>query len=542
MLRNCTRLMILSAILISCNANKTSFPAFLSKDSLPSQMITVDNSRDTSIVTANGAIIKIEKGSFSANDVKLEVKEAYSVEQMILAGLVTESDGKPLSSGGMIYVNSVDKNVSINKPLNISIPTNYYDNKMQLYKGEEKDGKINWVDPQPLPTEDSLPPYLEAGKTLFRQNCASCHSLNRDLTGPSLSATEGRGPWGDRKKLFEWTRNPARFMARDCYTQRLKQKFGAMMTGFPQLDDQSLNSLYDYIKNEDYQRGIVYSDNANGSCVDSCRRYDSLYAVVNNLETAMNRKRDSLKNNNGNRITVDRSFSDKAENRVDYDTLETVDTVNYIAEVEDTVDYVPKVSPITYQPVYYNFEIKTFDWYNIDHVIVPVEDQVELKVEMKGDHKDSMSLFIIEPAYRIFAEGGPLKGEQNVFGFYTEDGKISLATGTQVIVFAVGESDGQIFFDFRKFRSTEKQRITLEPKPVSKREFNRAVKKFHLEAAPIEVKDSKNSKEIEKTDKEMNPQLKKALDLLELYRPKNCDCNCRAPSDTTQIIERPALR
>src|SRR5215218_6765891 len=141
MLRYCICALLVCHFIFSCNSNKVSYSKFLNKDSLPSQFITVDNNRDTSIRTANGAIIKITKGSFSTNNVKLEVKEAYSIEQMILAGLTTESNGKPLSSGGMIYINSVDKNVEIKKPLNISIPTNYFDNRMQLYKGELKDGK-----------------------------------------------------------------------------------------------------------------------------------------------------------------------------------------------------------------------------------------------------------------------------------------------------------------------------------------------------------------------------------------------------------------
>jgi hypothetical protein len=61
---------------------------------------------------------------------------------------------------------------------------------------------------------------------------------------------------------------------------------------------------------------------------------------------------------------------------------------------------------------------------------------------------------------------------------------------------------------------------------VSKKEFNRAVKKFKLDNASIEIKDSKNADEIRKADKE----IKSNQGLLELYRPKNCNCDCGADS------------
>ena len=56
------------------------------------------------------------------------------------------------------------------------------------------------------------------GAAIFQQNCASCHALNKDLTGPKLAGVEGRGPWSDRKKLYAWIHNPAKFMQTDPYT------------------------------------------------------------------------------------------------------------------------------------------------------------------------------------------------------------------------------------------------------------------------------------------------------------------------------------
>ena len=39
------------------------------------------------------------------------------------------------------------------------------------------------------------------GKQLFQQNCQTCHSLDKTLTGPALRGFTSRGPWGD-KEIF----------------------------------------------------------------------------------------------------------------------------------------------------------------------------------------------------------------------------------------------------------------------------------------------------------------------------------------------------
>ncbi|WP_153797619.1 c-type cytochrome [Foetidibacter luteolus] len=87
------------------------------------------------------------------------------------------------------------------------------------------------------------------GKAIFSANCASCHALNRDLTGPALAGVEDRGPWGDRKKLYAWIHNPTGFMATDAYTADLKKKFNNnVMTPFPQLSEKEIDAILDYIK------------------------------------------------------------------------------------------------------------------------------------------------------------------------------------------------------------------------------------------------------------------------------------------------------
>jgi len=62
---------------------------------------------------------------------------------------------------------------------------------MQLYKGNEENGKINW---QPPTIEKSTTEFTDFGKFLFTQNCTSCHVIDKKLTGPSLA-------WMDKGRL-----------------------------------------------------------------------------------------------------------------------------------------------------------------------------------------------------------------------------------------------------------------------------------------------------------------------------------------------------
>lgn len=85
------------------------------------------------------------------------------------------------------------------------------------------------------------------GKSLFQVNCASCHSLFKDMTGPGLLGFEDRGSWSDRSKLYEWIKNPGAFMKKNKYTRELKTKYGSVMTAFPDLTENEIDAIVEYI-------------------------------------------------------------------------------------------------------------------------------------------------------------------------------------------------------------------------------------------------------------------------------------------------------
>ncbi|NCT93257.1 MAG: c-type cytochrome [Chitinophagaceae bacterium] len=85
------------------------------------------------------------------------------------------------------------------------------------------------------------------GKTLFNTNCASCHQVHKNSTGPALAGVEDR--WPDKAKLHAWIRNSAAFLktgdkyANDLYNQYNK----TAMNLFPNLKDEEIDAIIKYI-------------------------------------------------------------------------------------------------------------------------------------------------------------------------------------------------------------------------------------------------------------------------------------------------------
>ena len=83
------------------------------------------------------------------------------------------------------------------------------------------------------------------GKQLFNQNCAACHSLTKNMTGPPLA---GVGDKYERDWLYRWIRNSmAMVRSGDEHAVRIYNEYNqAMMTPFPTLSDQDIDDILAY--------------------------------------------------------------------------------------------------------------------------------------------------------------------------------------------------------------------------------------------------------------------------------------------------------
>ncbi|MEO7310845.1 MAG: c-type cytochrome [Chitinophagaceae bacterium] len=90
-------------------------------------------------------------------------------------------------------------------------------------------------------------PALEHGKEIFFGRCASCHMVNKELTGPALKGAEDR--WPDKQKMYAFIRNSDSVIQTDKYARELWLQYNqTSMNKHSDLTDEDIRAIIDYIK------------------------------------------------------------------------------------------------------------------------------------------------------------------------------------------------------------------------------------------------------------------------------------------------------
>ena len=94
-----------------------------------------------------------------------------------------------------------------------------------------------------------------AGKALFNTNCASCHKLDKKMTGPALRNVETRlaeDEGLDREWLYKWIRNSsAMIKSGDAYAVKIYEEYNkSAMTAYPQLTNSDIDNILAYTAQE----------------------------------------------------------------------------------------------------------------------------------------------------------------------------------------------------------------------------------------------------------------------------------------------------
>lgn len=498
----------------------------VSRDQLPSQQFTINTSKDTTLLTNNGALLNITAGSIQSENgtAVLEIKEAYSMLQMIQAGLVTESNGQPLSSGGMIYISGVaGQKLTITRAIRVAIPTNSLTNGMQLFKGDTSGGTINWTEPTPL-ANNSVLDDINKGRILFRQNCASCHAIGKDLVGPDLAHFPKRMP-GERY-AYLWYHDFARRVLADStsdisycdpYFNNLRSRYGMVGPSFPNLKNEDWNSIYRYIQSYSDSLSLPLPSHAwLKDCADSCDLYKRTVQDLQIQKEEVATKKTALLNNN-------------PEMRTEKNVMDTTrgSVTNSNPRISAPVNFDKLVSPNNYQSQYYQFTIESFGWFNVDILLkdVPGLEPSELFVRIRGQYVKRVNIYLIIPSMKVNAEGGPTERSENEYAFADKNGSISLPQGAKAYILALSEEEGSLAFHLETFTTGKQQSFSFELKASTKEEFNKALEIFAQQDLNIKVKDVENAQEIRKADTSLqiiNQKLKDA----EQLKPKRCNCDC----------------
>lgn len=509
-------LAILIGIVCGCNESKHRKSNLLNISILPTQSFKIDTNQDTTLTTQNGAIIRIPKGALSTSggpEVTIEIKEAYTIEQMLQAGLYTQSNGRPLSSGGMIYLNvSGTEPVIITNTISVSIPTPFIDDAMQLFKGEmNEDSTINWVEPEPMP-QSAFSLGIDSGKNLYNSlTCNACHMIGKDMTGPDLAHIVKRSPEyelrdtiNEHNLLYDFTINNQQVLAsgNPYYTCLYNRWNKTPMNMYTKLTYAQLKLLYDYIENESERRNLPIPKTISLACLDSCVLYNQ---VVSRLTSEKDR------------------LSQQKVRMVKEEIENNITRANPGASYNEENGILPlKVNPIRKKSLYYQFTLKGFGWYNIDFFLGDQYGSVmsELRVKIDPKYSDNTELYLVLPHFRNLSPGGLLEGEKDVYGFYLIDGTIPLPQDAQAYVIGIGEEKDQILYAIHSFKTQKKVEIDLKFNTITLASFNNKMRQLNFDSLSIQSAMKEAGIAIKKIEKE----LKNA----ESLKPQNCDCDCLA--------------
>ncbi|HWB94995.1 MAG TPA: cytochrome c [Puia sp.] len=267
---------VLMVAFFSCNGPDSDGPS--GGELLTTTSYTIDPAKDTVLKTPGGALLKIGAGTFDAGDaaaVRLEVKEAYTSDEISKGKLSDRLRDEALNSNGIIYVNlAAGQSVSIRRPITVSIPARSIQKDMQVYKGQlDQGGEVVWSEPRSLDDNPGLR-QLDHGQAIYMTNCAACHKLRGDLHGPSLAFLAFRR---DRQWLYDFTRNNARMLWRgDPYACFLFNRYGkTVMPLYPDLNDTDLDAVFQYVTSASKSLGL--DSNAvvdHKASFDSCAKND----------------------------------------------------------------------------------------------------------------------------------------------------------------------------------------------------------------------------------------------------------------------------
>lgn len=483
-MRKITISLFSALLLLSCKSKIKN--EILLKENLPLQEFTINPETDTLLRTSHAATLFIQKGTFSGKEVKVQIREAFKSEEILLAGLTTTSDGQPLRSAGMIWFNAIvdGKIEQPLKPVKTKIPAKDPDTSMLVFKGEEeKDGSVNWVNPKQTDTTGKDEDAIERGRLLFKSKCASCHNIFKETAYPYLVNFQYRGPWKNPENFLSWIKNPGKFMASDSYTQQLKRKFGSMMTPFPDFNMRNVYDIVSYLNSVKTNEGpskILVADTINSRYKDTT----ALFKDDCGSDTTWYSYKDDFPEYDTSKIPI---------------VVDTIrDNIDNSREKYDTLVYDPFGEG-------YEFQIDQNGWYNIDAFLKtnPEIKYVKLIADIKTDIDNFWNVYVLIPTEKVLQSTMDKKGNQYYFDW--ENGTIPLPLNHRAVILAFGSHKNKIYYGCSEFIIRPDQTVEIVIQETTKDRLKNILLSKNIDG--IDLQASEKRMEIQKID--CDSQIKK---------------------------------
>lgn len=522
---------LLLMVIIGCNMMGDSTGPVMDTSNLQSQDFEIDTERDTIIMASNGTVLRIPAGTLVAANGKratLEVKEALTIADMILGGLTTMAGDEALASGGMLFVNGKEGS-QLKGKIEISLPSTHISSKMQLYKGvETSERKVDWQNPQPLPQSAASATIaaIDEGRIAFAQKCASCHAIGKDGKAPNLAHFPRRfpqeGEWiyyqhygsvtnndMNRGHFLDHYYGPALYK---CNLQSQYSTVGPEYNSKGDATDPVIGLVFKYIQTESDRLNLpLPKQEILMDCIDSCKIYLRKKLALESAVTKSKGEIENLISENGPLVVEKRSFD-----------VPPVVVQNNPQFIQGLVSVQNPTS------TYYQFNIESFGWYNIDMLYKDLDQLTESNLRVKlVDGNDDFSIYLIIPSHKILQPAGHLKAEGE-YGFYDQNGNLPLPANTTAFILAVQDGKDNPRYSLQRLDIGEtgiNEYVELTTREVTKEGFNNLMTNLAWENLKISVSNAKNADSIRTREKELD-KLEIDLKELEKIKPAGCNCDC----------------
>jgi mono/diheme cytochrome c family protein len=467
---------VLIAIILgifACNHEQN--PGFLKTNNIRTQLFKIDPAKPNTIKGARGGIFKIPAGAFDGTEpVIIELKEIYSPIEILASGLTTESNGELLESGGMFYINAKRNGdeIKLKKSIEGSIPSENINPNMQLFKGEEKkDGNVNWIEPEPLKQDTAVPmneKCIKAGQMLFWTNCASCHAVSKQLTGPALAGADKRIT---REMYYELVANPAKAARKYPYFAKQIKKYN-MMTAFPGLIKEDVDCIIEFVKAAESNPSLeVMPDsirqrpwpNTEPITKKPCG-FDTTYITPQSeLDTTL--------------------FT---EQTISPQTI--IPDTPSIREANELESLRGGFSDgIISDEGAYNFSITTLGWYNVDAYVKGLTGTslIELVIDTDHQFESNLDIHVFMPRKKLLSVAQYHK-DDGLFHFEKIDGKAPFFLNDEAIAIAITSKGGRAYYGITKFKVAEKQKVFIKVRETTPEEIKVAIQKNQLDGITLD--------------------------------------------------------
>lgn len=109
----------------------------------------------------------------------------------------------------------------------------------------------------------------KAGAAIFKQKCTACHAIDKAVVGPALKGIDTKY---DEAWLIKWIKNaPSLIASGDAQAIKAGEYSPAMMSAFPELSDDDVKNIIEYVKVGDVKPAADAAGGAAGAAAGSVK-------------------------------------------------------------------------------------------------------------------------------------------------------------------------------------------------------------------------------------------------------------------------------